>query len=101
MTSHHELSRSRRVPMTGPKLLERAASVVAARREEYGAPKDLFERVAVRWSQVLGVPVTPAQVIVCLIDLEVTRLAHQPRHLDSVTDIAGHASILAELPPDA
>jgi hypothetical protein len=83
--------------MTGPELLERAASVVAARRGDYGEPKDLFERVAVRWSQVLGVPVTPAQVIICLIDLKVVRVAHNPRHLDSITDIAGYAGCLAEV----
>jgi hypothetical protein len=40
-------------------------------------------------------------VIICLIDLKVARLAHQPRHLDSITDIAGYAGILAELRPDA
>jgi Domain of unknown function (DUF6378) len=83
--------------MTGPELLERAASVVAGRRGEYGEPVDLFERVAVRWSQVLGVTVTPAQVIICLIDLKVVRVAHNPRHLDSITDIAGYAGCLAEV----
>jgi hypothetical protein len=45
--------------MNGPELLERAASVVAPRRGDYGEPKDLFERVAVRWSQVLGITVRP------------------------------------------
>ena len=57
--------------------------------------------MAARWSQVLGVHVTPAQVVVCLIDLKVARLTHDPRHLDSITDIAGYAGILAELPSDA
>ena len=44
---------------------------------------------------------TPAQVVVCLIDLKVARLTHDPRHLDSITDIAGYAGILAELLSDA
>jgi hypothetical protein len=87
--------------MSGPELLEQAASVVAGRRGEYGEPKDLFGRVAVRWSQVLGVPVTPVQVIICLIDLKVVRVAHNPCHLDSITDIAGYAGCLAEVLPDA
>jgi hypothetical protein len=87
--------------MTGPELLERAASVVIARRGEYGQPTDLFERVALRWSQVLGIPVTPAQVIICLIDLKVARLIHDPQHLDSITDVAGYAGCLAEVLSDA
>jgi hypothetical protein len=102
MTTHHQPSRQMRESLvTAEQLLEQAASVVRDRRHAYGQPGDLFERVAVRWSQVLGLPVTPAQVIVCLIDLKVARLAHNPSHLDSITDIAGYASILAELPPDA
>ena len=40
--------------MTAEQLLEQAASVVRERRRTYGQPRDLFERVAVRWSQVLG-----------------------------------------------
>ena len=86
--------------MTAEQLLEQAASVVRDRRRTYGQPRDLFERVAVRWSQVLGVRVTARQVAVCLIDVKVARLAHDPRHLDSITDIAGYAAILAELAPD-
>jgi hypothetical protein len=87
--------------MNAEQLLDRAGSLVNRRRTEYGEPIDLFERVAVRWSQVLGTRVTPAQVIVCLVDLKVTRLAHDPRHFDSITDIAGYAGCLAEVLSDA
>lgn len=87
--------------MKAEQLLEQAASVVRDRRHTYGQPRDLFERVAARWSQVLGVRVTARQVAVCLIDVKVARLAHDPRHLDSVTDVAGYAGVLAELSPDA
>jgi Domain of unknown function (DUF6378) len=87
--------------MTTEQLLEQAASVVARGRRQYGEPVDLFGRVAARWSQVLGNKVTPAQVVLCLVDLKIARLTHNPHHLDSITDIAGYASILAELLPDA
>ena len=86
---------------TAEQLLEQAASVVRDHRHSYGQPCDLFEHVAVRWSQVLGTKVTPAQVIVCLVDLKVARLSHDPRHLDSITDIAGYAGCLAEVLHDA
>jgi Domain of unknown function (DUF6378) len=82
-------------------LLTHAADLVNRRRGEYGKPATLFERVAVRWSQVLGTRVTPAQVIVCLVDLKVARLSYDPRHLDSITDIAGYAGCLAEVLSDA
>jgi hypothetical protein len=83
--------------MTAEQLLAQAASVVCDRRRTYGQPTDLFERVAARWSQVLGIEVRPAQVVLCLLDLKVARLAHDPHHLDSITDIAGYAAVLREV----
>ena len=82
-------------------LLGHAADLVNRRRRTYGEPAALFERVAVRWSQVLGTKVTPAQVIICLIDLKLARLTHDPEQLDSITDIAGYAGCLAEVLSDA
>jgi Domain of unknown function (DUF6378) len=52
-------------------------------------------------SQVVGTKVSPAQVIICLVDLKVARLAHDPRHLDSITDVANYAGCLAEVLSDA
>lgn len=83
--------------MTGEDLLTHAAAVVRDRRGTYGDPADLFERVALRWSQVLGTKVTAAQVALCLLDLKLARLAHAPAHLDSVVDIAGYAACLREV----
>jgi hypothetical protein len=87
--------------MNAEQLLGHAADLVNRRRRAYGEPTALFERVAVRWSQVLGTKVTPSQVMVCLIDLKVARLSHDQRHLDSITDIAGYAGCLAEVLSDA
>jgi hypothetical protein len=87
--------------VNGPELLEHAAHVVSRRRLEYGEPVDLFEHLAARWSLTLGTRVSPAQVVLCLIDLKLTRLAHDPQHLDSITDIAGYAGCLAEVLSDA
>jgi Domain of unknown function (DUF6378) len=87
--------------ITAEHLLEQAASVVRERRRTYGQPRELFERVAVRWSQVLGVQVTPARAALCMLEVKAARLAHDPWHLDSITDIAGYAGLLAELLDDA
>ena len=83
--------------MNGEMLLEHAAGVVADRRSRYGEPEDLFEHVAKRWSLVLGIKVSPAQVALCLIDLKLARLVRTPGHLDSIVDVAGYAACLREV----
>jgi hypothetical protein len=87
--------------MNGPKLLEHAADLVNRRRREYGEPIDVFEAVAKRWSLVLGTNVTAAQVVIALLDVKLVRLSRNPKHLDSVIDIAGYAAILREVTRDA
>jgi hypothetical protein len=59
--------------MNGPELLGHAAGLVNRRRLEYGEPVDLFEQVAARWSLTLGTNLSPAQVVLCLIDLKRAR----------------------------
>jgi adenylate cyclase len=43
------------------------------------------------------VKVSPAQVAICLIDLKLARLARDPKHLDSMVDVAGYAACLREV----
>ena len=83
--------------MTGEELLQHAGAIVRDRRRTYGEPELLFERVAQRWSQHLGTKVTAAQVALCLCDLKLARLTVDPRHLDSLVDIAGYAAIVREV----
>ena len=83
--------------MNGPELLEHAAGLVNRRRREYGEPVELFEHVAQRWSLTLGTKVSPAQVVLCLLDLKLARLARDPKHFDSIVDMAGYAGILQEV----
>ncbi len=83
--------------MNGEMLLQHAAGVVENRRRRYGEPEDLFDHIAKRWSLVLGTKVTPAQVAMCLIDVKMARLARDPKHLDSIVDVAGYAAMLREV----
>jgi len=78
-------------------ILEHAASVIAARRATYGDPAASMATVAARWSVTLGRPVTPAEVMLCMIDLKLARLAHDPAHRDSVVDVIGYAALLPEV----
>jgi Domain of unknown function (DUF6378) len=83
--------------MNGPELLEHASGIVNRRRRDYGEPVELFEAVAARWSLTLGAKISPAQVVLCLLDLKLARLARDPKHLDSVVDVAGYAAVLWEV----
>ncbi len=83
--------------MNGAMLLKHAAGVVDKRRDEHGEPEDLFEHIAVRWSQVLGIRVTAAQVALCLMNLKMARLTHNPKHLDSLVDVLGYGACLREI----
>jgi hypothetical protein len=83
--------------MSAEQFLEHAADLVTRRRREYGEPVDLFEEVAKRWSLALGTEISPAQVVLCLIDLKLARLARDPRHFDSQADVAGYAACLREV----
>jgi hypothetical protein len=83
--------------MNGPELLEHAAGVVTRRRREYGEPVDIFDAVAKRWTLVFGIDITAAQVVIALLDLKLVRLSRDPRHLDSLIDVAGYAAVLREV----
>ena len=50
-----------------------------------------------RWSQVIDARVTAAQVGLCLIDLKLARLVGDPKHLDSLVDVAGYAACVREV----
>ncbi len=83
--------------MNGEMMLKHAAGVVENRRRQYGDAGRLFDHIARRWTLVLGTKVTPAQVALCLIDLKMARLVHNPAHLDSIVDVAGYAACLREV----
>ena len=82
--------------MNGAMLLHHAAGVVEHREQMYGPAAEGFEAIAARWSLVLGIEVSPAQVALCLIDLKLARLTRDPSHLDSIVDVAGYAACLRE-----
>ncbi len=83
--------------MTSWSILGHTAKVLEERRDDYGDPADQFKAIAARWSITLDMPVTPAQVALCMIDLKLTRLGYDPRHVDSVVDVIGYAALLREI----
>ena len=83
--------------MTSDTFLATTARVLAERRAAYGPADVAMEAIAARWSVTLGRPISPAQVVLCLIDLKLARLARNPAHEDSLIYVAGYAALLAEV----
>ena len=83
--------------MTSEQMLQQAADIIAARSVAYGDVALSMSAIAERWSITLGHAVTPAQVVLCMIDLKLTRLRHDPTHHDSLLDIIGYAALLPEV----
>lgn len=83
--------------MTQPAILAQAAAVLESRAETYGPADTALRAIAARWSLTLGQPVTPAQVALCMIDLKMVRLAHDPSHRDSLVDVIGYAALMTEV----
>jgi hypothetical protein len=91
-------------PLPRRRLPDERRHAAAARGRRNRAPRgDLrnagrnFTAIAARWSLVLGISVTPAQVALCLIDLKLARLTRDPSHLDSIVDVVGYAACLREV----
>ena len=78
-------------------LLDKAAAVLEERGQAYGAADAAFEAIAARWTLTLGRPVSAAQVVFCMIDLKLVRLAHDQGHADSLIDVIGYAALFPEV----
>ena len=78
-------------------ILKHAADVLAERSKTYGAPDMAMAAIAARWSITLGHTVTPAQVVLCMIDLKLARLARDPKYRDGPIDVIGYAALLHEV----
>lgn len=70
--------------------------IVTERRKVREAPGPHFVRVAKMWSAVLGIEVTPIQVIQCMVQLKLGREAgqHDP---DNLADAQGYMSLIPEV----
>lgn len=70
------------------------ARLTSERGARYGTPKANFGRAALIWEAVLGSPVTPEQVALCLLGVKLARLVETPDDPDSIADLAGYAATL-------
>lgn len=71
-------------------LTEAAEACDGPRQEAYGHPLDNHIRIADMWSPILGMAVTPEQVILCMCATKIARQCHRPQR-DNLVDLAGYA----------
>lgn len=73
-------------------ILEEANSLVNGNRQaDYGHPLDDFQRTAKMWTAILGFPVTPEQVGLCMCAVKISRQVNHPKR-DNLVDLAGYAA---------
>lgn len=84
------------MPHASSLFAEALSTINGPRRSDYGTVSVSFKRIALTWSAVLGLPVTPQQVCLCMIGLKLCRETNAHKH-DNLTDLAGYTGLLAEL----
>jgi hypothetical protein len=83
--------------MKAAEALAQAQNIIQQRGESYGNVRANMTETAKRMSLTMGCTVTPATVCLLMLDLKLARLRETPTHLDSIFDIMGYASLLAEI----
>jgi hypothetical protein len=75
-------------------ILKEADEIITGpRAEAYGSATDNGKRTALIWEAILGFPVTPEQVMLCLLGLKIAREVHKPGR-DNRVDMAGYAGVI-------
>jgi uncharacterized protein DUF6378 len=73
-------------------ILEEANRIVEGDRDhDYGHPFDNLSRVALMWTAILGIPVDPEDVGLCMMAMKISRQVNRPKR-DNLVDAAGYAA---------
>lgn len=91
-------------PSTKTTLLSEAEQLIhGPRQADYGDTLVNFAQIAMLWQGTLamklapGQRITPEDVILCMMQVKIARLAKSLDHRDSTLDIAGYAGCIDEL----
>nr|DAX82907.1 MAG TPA: hypothetical protein [Caudoviricetes sp.] len=84
--------------------LEDVRGIVEEREEQHGSPKEIFESIAIFWSDYLNrthgfmMDLSGMDVALMMDLFKIARVIENPKgSLDSLMDIAGYAACAAEL----
>jgi hypothetical protein len=89
--------------MIGPsrdrrKIMKAASELMDGERaKDYGDALEMHRRIAVGWSEILGVKVEPHEVALCMAWLKIARLVETPGHEDSYVDLVAYGSLAGEI----
>lgn len=78
---------------TGSILDEAKSLVHGSRQQDYGHPKENWQRIAALASVIVGVDVSPLKAILIAEAFKISRLCHGYKR-DSAVDIAGYAEVM-------
>lgn len=79
-------------------VLDEAKNLISTDREQdYGSPRESFERIARLWTHYFGTHFAPADVAAMLALVKISRIARDPAKQDSWVDLAGYAALGAEV----
>lgn len=75
-------------------ILQEADQIIhGPRRKAYGPPEKSFDTLAVMWSAILEIDVTPADVCLMMIALKLCREQNNHQR-DNLVDVCGYAALL-------
>lgn len=90
--------------MEKTEFLDKVRSIVEEREEQHGSPKEIFETIAIFWSDYLNrthgfiMDLSDMDVALMMAQFKIARVIANPgKALDSLMDIAGYAACAAEL----
>jgi hypothetical protein len=69
------------------------------RSRDYGHPLPNHERIAEIWSAILGVKVSPEDVVLCMIGMKIARQKNKDKR-DNLVDICGYVRCLEMFEPE-
>lgn len=79
-------------------LSKAAALIEGERMQDYGPPEKSFRRLAVGWTEIVGVEIDSKQVALMLAWMKISRLTQNSDHEDSWVDLAAYGGIGGDLP---
>ena len=90
--------------MDKTEFLDEVRSIVAERERQHGSPREIFESIAIFWSDYLyrahgcEVDLSGMDVALMMAQFKIARVIENPKgSLDSLMDIAGYAACAAEV----
>ena len=79
-------------------VLKTAADLIDGdRARDYGDASEMHRRIAVGWTEILGVNVKAEQVALCMAWLKLARIVESPDHDDSCVDAVAYIALYAEI----